>query len=135
DVWVFYAAADTQQRTLGGLPLAIVTLFTDTPRALAVSPDGSRVYAAGFLTGNRTTIIPEGIVTKNGGLPPPLTNAKGVPQPQTSLIVKFNGSHWRDELGRNWDPFVRFSLPDKDVFVIDANANPPKPVEGKGGFY
>ena len=37
----------------------IVTLFTDTPRALAVTPDGTRVYAAGFHTGNRTTIVPE----------------------------------------------------------------------------
>lgn len=135
DVWVFDAAADTQRRTLGGLPLAIVTLFTDTPRALAVSPDGSRVYAAGFLSGNRTTTIPEGIVTKNGGLPGPLTNSRGVQQPPTSLIVKFDGAHWRDELGRAWDRFVRFSLPDKDVFVIDANASPPKLVAGRGGFY
>ena len=26
---------------------------------------------------------------------------------------------------RNWDNAVRFTLPDKDVFAIDANANPP----------
>ncbi len=30
-----------------------------------------------------------------------------------------------DELGRSWDNAVRFSLPDKDVFAIDADANPP----------
>ncbi|MBN8281432.1 MAG: beta-propeller fold lactonase family protein, partial [Gammaproteobacteria bacterium] len=46
DVWVFDAnATDTG---LGGTPLTVVTLFGDTPRALAVSPDGGRVYAAVF---------------------------------------------------------------------------------------
>ena len=39
DVWVF--DAHSLGRALGGTPLTIVTLFTDTPRALAVSPDGS----------------------------------------------------------------------------------------------
>ena len=57
DVWVF--DADALGSTLGGTPLTIVTLFTDTPRALAVTPDGTRVYAAGFHSGNRTTIVPE----------------------------------------------------------------------------
>ncbi len=33
----------------------------DTPRALAVTPDGSTVYAAGFHSGNRTTSLPEGL--------------------------------------------------------------------------
>src|SRR5262249_24189041 len=55
DVWVFDAAALGD--SLGGTPLTIVTLFTDTPRALAVTPDGSRVYAAGFHTGNQTTTV------------------------------------------------------------------------------
>jgi len=51
DVWVFDAAA--LGNALGGAPLTIVTLFTDTPRALAVTPDGTRVYAAGFHTATR----------------------------------------------------------------------------------
>jgi len=55
DVWVFDAQA--LGASPGGSPLTIVTLFTDTPRALAVTPDGSRVYAAGLNTGNRTTVI------------------------------------------------------------------------------
>ena len=38
-------------RRLGGNPLTIVNLFGDTPRALAVTPDGSRVYAAVFHSG------------------------------------------------------------------------------------
>src|SRR5262249_17377097 len=51
DVWVFEAG--NLGNTLGGTPLRIVTLFTDTPRALAVSANGNTVYAAGFETGNQ----------------------------------------------------------------------------------
>ena len=123
DVWVF--DADNSVSGDDGKPLTIVTLFTDTPRALAVTPDGSRVYAAGFLTGNRTTTVFEQVVTANGGLPAPLTNFEGVPQPPAGLIVKYDGAHWKDELGRVWDSQVKFSLPDKDVFEIDADANTP----------
>ena len=70
-----------------------------------------------------------------GGLPGPNTNADGVPRPEVGLIVKFNGTHWVDELNRVWDDQVRFSLPDKDVFVINANANPPAQLGGNAGFY
>ena len=138
DVWVFDADAQTrgaQADTLGGKPLNILSLFSDTPRALTVSPDGTRVYAAGFLTGNRTTILPAQIVAENGGPPPPLQSLAGVAQPPTGLIVKFNGEHWTDELGRTWDKFVHLSLPDKDVFAIDATAMPPKQVTGQAGYF
>ena len=57
DVWVF--DAKHLGSSLGGDPLTIVTLFTDTPRALAVTPDGEKVYAAGFHTGNRTMTLNE----------------------------------------------------------------------------
>ncbi|MGA1839374.1 MAG: YncE family protein [bacterium] len=133
DVWVF--DVNDLGSGLGGKPLSIINLFTDTPRALAVSPDGSRVYAAGFKTGNQTTTIAEEVVTANGGLPEPTTNYEGIEQPTTGLIVKFNGKHWVDELGREWDEFVKFSLPDKDVFVIDAMVDPPKQIPGEEGFY
>jgi hypothetical protein len=33
--------------------------------------------------------------------------------------------HWLDAEGRNFDDWVRVSLPDYDVFTIDAAANPP----------
>jgi YVTN family beta-propeller protein len=141
DVWVFDAAAPGT--SLGGTPLAILTLFTDTPRALAVSPDGGTVYAAGFETGNQTTTIAEGAVCDGGpgatpctlsdgtvspgGLPGPTANFQGMPRPETGLVVRFDGAsgQWRDGLGRSWNPVVRFTLPDKDVFAIDANATPP----------
>jgi DNA-binding beta-propeller fold protein YncE len=138
DVWVFDAT--TLGTSLGGDRLTIVTLFGDTPRPLAVSPDGSTVYAGVFHSGNQTTALHEGVVcggTQTAefcnaglpdpfrGLPPPNVDADNQLQPEVGLIVKFDGSNWKDELGRNWNDAVRFNLPDKDVFAIDANANPP----------
>jgi len=136
DVWVF--DADQLGSSLGGTPLSIVTLFTDTPRALAVTPDGSRVYAAGFHTGNQTTSINEVSIPDGfgpDGVAGPTTNAEGRPAPEVGTIVKWNGSHWVDSLGRSRDQYVRLSLPDKDVFVLDAMANPPRQLPGAGGFF
>jgi hypothetical protein len=114
---------------LGGTPIASLALFADTPRALARTPDGSRVFAAAFHSGNRTTAILEPNVTSNGGLPlPPAGSTPGAPP--TGLIVKFNGTNWVDEINRNWNSQVPFNLPDRDVFIIDANANPPALVAG-----
>ncbi len=139
DVWVFDALA--LGAPLGGTPLTIVTLFGDTPRALATDPSGSTVYAAVFHSGNQTTTVTEQAVcdgftlspcnvmgaTMPGGLPGPATNFQGVPAPETGLIVKYNKEldQWVDQLGRNWNNAVKFDLPDLDVFAIDANANPP----------
>ncbi len=69
-----------------------------------------------------------------GGLPEPNTNFQMQAQPETGLIVKFDGADWVDELGRSWNSVVKFALPDKDVFAIDANANPPIQVAGTGGI-
>src|SRR5262245_28014015 len=123
---------------LGATPLATVELFGDTPRALAVAPGGGTVYAAVFQSGNQTTTLNEGLVcnggagaaacdvfgsTMPGGLPGPNTNFQGTPQPEVGLIVKLNDTvdQWQDELGRNWNNAVRFSLPDLDVFAIDTS--------------
>ncbi|MEA2563621.1 MAG: hypothetical protein QOH06_5125 [Acidobacteriota bacterium] len=136
DVWVF--DADKLGSSLGGTPLTIVTLFTDTPRALAVTPDGTRVYAAGFHTGNRTATVPETALTDGfgpDGAPGPSTNAEGRPAPEVGAIVKWNGAHWVDALGRSRDQFVKFSLPDKDVFVINAMSNPPRLHPGAGSSF
>ncbi|NMO20594.1 hypothetical protein HPC49_42050 [Pyxidicoccus fallax] len=137
DVWVF--DADNLGASLGGNPLNIITLFGDTPRALTVTPDGSRVYAAVFNSGNRTTTLNEGLVPDGGeaagGVPGPNTNFQGVRGPEVALILKHNGQDWLDVLGRPWTDKVRFTLPDKDVFAINANANPPVQVSGPSGFY
>src|SRR5262249_51347168 len=132
DVWVFDAT--NLGTALGGRPLAIVTLFGDTPRALATSPNGNTVYAAVFKSGNRTTTVGEGAVCNGfaaagpcttpqgfvmpGGLPPPSMDAFGEPAPETGLIVKFDpvAGQWKDPLQRDWSQAVRFSLPDEDVF-------------------
>jgi YVTN family beta-propeller protein len=129
DVWVF--DAEHLDNSLAGTPLSVITFFADTPRALAVSADGGTVYAASFESGNRTTSIGERIVSRNGGNAPPFTNFQGIPQAPTGLVVKYEVDpkdgqpHWLDNIGRRWDDHVKLSLPDKDVFAIDANANPP----------
>ena len=130
DVWVFDAGHLGE--SLGGDPIAILSLFSDTPRALAVTPDGSRVYSAAFQSGNRTTAINHKILLGPGEVFPqlaPTTNFEGIPQPVTGLIAKFDGAHWRRReragVGR---PGQAVSLPDKDVFVIDAMADPPAPL-------
>lgn len=142
DVWVFNPAS--LGTTLGGTPQRIVTLFGDTPRGLAVSPDKKTVYAAIAQSGNQTTTIsfdsvcngfgeigclvfpdtrPWGNNLMPGGLPGPSTNVAGVKAPETGLIVKWNKAtnRWEDTLGRNWNNAVRFNLPDKDVFAINAD--------------
>lgn len=129
DVWVFDAGQLGD--AMNGPPLTVLTLFTDTPRALAVTPDGKTVYAAGFHTGNATMTLNDAVVERgvappfNRVYPGPATNHAGEAQPKSGLIVKYDGSHWLDELGQQWDDMVPFSLPDRDVFAIDAAANPP----------
>ncbi|HLK63955.1 MAG TPA: hypothetical protein VKU19_10980 [Bryobacteraceae bacterium] len=137
DVWVFDPA--NLGATMGGTPLRILSFFTDTPRALAVSPDRNTVYVAGFKTGNQTTTVAQGRVcvgfqnkacklpdgtVSPGGNPGPATDSAGEPAPEVGLIVKYNNNdgHWEDELNRVWDGSVRFKLPDTDVFAVDANA-------------
>ena len=138
DVWVF--DPENLGSSFGGTPVKILSFFTDTPRALAVSPDKNTVYVAGFKTGNQTTTIPQGRVCTGfipnkpcklpdgavspGGNPGPSTDARGEPAPEVGLIVKYNNStgHWEDELHRVWDSSVRFHLPDTDVFAVDANS-------------
>ena len=69
--------------------------------------------------------------TSPGGVPGPNTNNAGnVRNPLTGLIAKFNRQTgaWLDVAGRDWRHAVPFTLPDTDVFVIDANANPPAQV-------
>ncbi|MDX2169456.1 MAG: hypothetical protein SF182_20475 [Deltaproteobacteria bacterium] len=148
-VWVFDASASGSDA--GGAPETIIELFGDTPRALAATADGGTVYAAVFHSGNQTTTVTAGAVCDGGaaappcaiddvqvpgglpgglapgGLPPPNASLAGAPAPEVGLIVKYNPASgvWEDELGRNWNNGVRFALPDRDVFRIDALADPP----------
>jgi DNA-binding beta-propeller fold protein YncE/mono/diheme cytochrome c family protein len=137
DVWVFDAT--NLGATLGGTPIRILSLFGDTPRALAKSTNGDTVYVAVFASGNQTTTVSEGMVCNGfalnapctnsqnldtpGGNPGPSTDHNGTNAPEVGLIVKFNPAtgKWEDERARDWSEAVRFNLPDRDVFAVDAN--------------
>ncbi len=139
DVWVFDAT--NLGAAAGGTRLTKIALFADTPRALAVTPDGKTVYAAAFFSGDQTTSIAEADVAAaygnvptipGGGAGPLITLPSGaqVPEPNTGLIVKWKAGtdgtfHWFDAYGTNFDAAVTIRLPDQDVFAIDATANPP----------
>ena len=121
DVWIFDAAQ--LEDSLNGKPLSIVTLPADVPRALAVSSDGRTVYAAAFMSGNRTTVLHrDAINTPKPGL---TTSAEGVQAPATGLIVRYEGTAWRDEARTDWSSQVKLALSDEDVFAINASATIP----------
>ena len=115
---------------LGAAPTNIPIVGED-PRAMGVSPDGSRVYVAVFESGNRSTVLGGGIDPNNntlafppnvvndptgpyGGVnPPPNAGASFVPPiavagpPRVSLIVKKNAANqWMDDNGGNWTTMV-----------------------------
>lgn len=124
-VWVF--AADVEADSLGGTPLTRIELFTDTPRALTVSPDGQRVFAAGFRTGNRTAAIGAPVWRRNGWVEEEIA---GVPQQAMSRLVRQIGDRWLTSEGIDFTEKMLFSLPDEDVFAIDAMAPTPRALPG-----
>ena len=92
--------------------LTNISVFGENPRAMAVSLDGSKVYAAFALSGNRTTLIPPDqapaqITTGT----PPMNPALPAP-PQVGLIV--------DATDTAWTNVVKYTMPDNDVVEIDA---------------
>jgi YVTN family beta-propeller protein len=130
DVWVF----DTSNRgaALGGAPVTILNMFGDTLRGLARNADGSRVYAAVFNSGNRTTVLTDDIGAGGIDKAPPSTAADGTTEAQTGLIVKFNGTNWVDSgdprsgtPAQIWNSRVKLNLPDYDVFTIDTTGTTP----------
>jgi YVTN family beta-propeller protein len=156
DIWVFDATA--LGGTLGGSEKTIITVFGDKPRALTVSSDGSTVYAAAFHSGNQTMTLNSGFIcttgaaalssntvepsctlqggSSPGGTPPPHQNQdpQSIDRPEVGIIVKWKRdgvtNAWQDELGRDWSNWVRFDLPDRDVFAIDASVDPPVAIDG-----
>ena len=119
DIWVF----DTTNLgpAVGGAPETVLTVFGDTPRPLAVSADLSKVYAGIFRSGNQTTVIGPGGRSK----PAPNNDVDGVAAPDSGSILRFNGTNWIGDGGQNLSAIVPFSLPDFDVFEIDADAALP----------
>ncbi len=89
-----------------------VPVFGGSPRALAVSPDHSLVYAAMAISGNATTIIPAPIAPPQ----PPPTNPHLPPPPQVGLIVAATDP--------NWQQYITFTMPDNDVASISTGSVP-----------
>lgn len=131
DVWVFDSANLQTANTIGGKPLRIMSFFTDTPRALAKSPDGSEIYVAGFLSQNQTAVVGSGVVCPGfgeagpctnfdgwsapdgepggvlpGGLPGPDVNHQGIEAPETGLIVKWDKDAGPSDNDPNTGQFV-----------------------------
>lgn len=124
---------------LTGIPVA-----GSQPRAMAVSPDGSRVYLAIFESGNHSTALPHATVSQASGpyggqnpppnagtlFSPPKSAANGA-APRVGQIVRKNAAgQWLDGNGRNWTGFVTWDLHDHDVAVIDAGTNAVTYVNG-----
>ena len=137
DVWVFDAA--NPGSALGGVPLRIQTFFADTPRALAT--DGVNVYVAAFHSGNRTTSIRQGVCRRRGAPAsstpaapaasasaspgrPRTTPATRRPRPASSCSASAQPG-WIRSAAPGAPGFVRFSLPDRDVFSLNANTLVP----------
>ncbi len=111
DLWIF--DANSLGSALGGTPETILTLFGDTPRALAATPSGDKVYLSVFHSGNRTTAIPNRILPIEPG------------SIDIGAIAAFNGSTWTARGGIDVSSYIKLELPDYDVFSIDADAVTP----------
>src|SRR6185369_17609390 len=80
-----------------------IPVFGENPRSLAVNSNGTRIYAAFALSGNRTTLVPF-----NQAPPQPPPNNTNLPAPpQVALIV--------DATDPAWSSVVRYAMPDNDV--------------------
>ena len=88
------------------LEQAAIPLQGLNPRSLAVSLDGTKVYAAFALSGNRTTLLPANLAPAQ---PPPTNLALPAP-PQVSLIVSADDSRL----------MPKPNMPDNDVVEVDA---------------
>ncbi|MBX3379600.1 MAG: beta-propeller fold lactonase family protein [Phycisphaeraceae bacterium] len=121
--------------TGGDAPLAEIPIQGESPRAMAVSPDGSTVYAAVFESGNGTTVLGGGATAGIGGAvlsfppnvvnifagpyggvnPPPNVGTMFVPAknpaagtpPPVALIVRDDGTgNWFDDNNGDWTDLV-----------------------------
>jgi len=123
-------------------PVTEIPIKGESPRAMAVSPDGSTVYAAVFESGNGTTVLGGGATAGIGGAvlafppnvvddvtgpygginPPPNVGtmfmpaknpAAGTP-PRVGIIVRNDGTgQWFDDNSGNWTDLVSGANADK----------------------
>lgn len=116
-----------------GAALNTLTLDGEEPRALAVSPDGTRVYVGLFESGNGSTAVPIPAVTNASGPyagqnPPPnagtqfapAINPTLPPAPRVAQIVRKDAvGIWRDVNGRDWSQFITWNIADNDVAIVN----------------
>ncbi len=95
--------------------LTNIPVFGENPRAIVASPDGTKVFAAFALSGNRTTLVSftnapaqptNSTPPMRPGLPPP---------PKVSLIV--DATDPAGTAGPNAE--IKFTMPDNDVVEIN----------------
>ncbi len=114
-----------------GAPIAQAILDAEDPRALAVSPEGDKVYAAIFESGNGTSILGGGHASDRNVFPPNVVDDADTPHggvaphpnngdsffpprpadqpapPRVSLIVRQGeDGRWRDDTGDDWTDWV-----------------------------
>jgi YVTN family beta-propeller protein len=87
--------------------LARIPLEGENPRALALSPDGTHVYVAFALSGNKSTIVPESVAPPQ----PSPTNSSLPDPPQVGLIVHAEDPAWAPSV-------IGYKMPDNDVAEI-----------------
>jgi DNA-binding beta-propeller fold protein YncE len=95
------------------------------PRALARRQDGSFVYVASFLGGNKTSVLSASDVTQDSlpddselpmdpGLPP---------HPNVGLLIQRIGANWYDFYGDLWSSKAPYNIYDVDVSEINTTTN------------
>ncbi|MFM9958128.1 MAG: dockerin type I domain-containing protein [Phycisphaerales bacterium] len=119
---------------LGAAP-TVLPIQGEDPRSLAVSPDGTTVYAGIFHSGNKTTAVRAEVVSQlnspyagqnpapnqGNAFNPPVNPALPTP-PAVAMIVRQNAAgQWMDDNSRNWSSFVTWGLNDQDVAIINAS--------------
>ena len=113
--WAFVSASRNNRIVVFGITNRVafrnIPVFGENPRALALSPDRKKVYAAFALSGNRTTLIPSDQAPPQ---PSPTNPALPLP-PQVGLIVDAADPVWA--AGTNAP--IQFTMPDNDVVEID----------------
>ena len=121
DVWAFDATNPGDG--LGGTPLAIIALFGDTPRALAGAWTDRSCTPPSSIPGTARRRCSSASCSPTAACHLRLPGATpGRAGHRTHRPI--DGTRWIDELDRDWSARLAFSLPDLDVFRIDADADP-----------
>ncbi len=119
-----------------GAPTNTLALDGEEPRAMAVSPDGTRVYVAFFESGNGTTALSTARVSNAAGpyggvnpppnsgtqFSPPLAPGLPPPPPVAQIVRKNANGQWIDDNNRDWSSLVPWNIADNDVAIINSSS-------------